>query len=76
MMLLSKGATEKNLSLKTQMILPTTNQGEKATKAIWQKNGYFGDKKPDFNISKIKENSLRRHLCMRIVLCILFRIIF
>ena len=35
MMLLPKGATEKNLSLKTQMILPTTNQGEKATKAIW-----------------------------------------
>ena len=52
MMLLSKGATEKNLSLKTQMILPTTNQGYQSY--LVKKNGYFGDKKPDFNISKIK----------------------
>ena len=36
-MLLSKETTEKDRSLKTQMILTTTDQSEKATEAIWQK---------------------------------------
>ena len=35
--LLSKETTEKDRSLKTQMILTTTDQSEKATEAIWQK---------------------------------------
>ena len=35
--LLSKETTEKDRSFKTQMILTTTDQSEKATEAIWQK---------------------------------------
>ena len=60
MMFLSKEATEKGRSLKTQMILTTSNQSEKATKNIWRKNGYFKDEKAEFNISKnnFAENSL------------------
>ena len=34
-MLLSKETTEKDRSLKTQMILTTTDQSEKAAEAIW-----------------------------------------
>ena len=52
MMFLSKEATEKDRTLKTQMILTTENQNEKVSnEAIWRKNGYFSDEKSDFNIS-------------------------
>ena len=56
------------------MNVTTTNQNEKVNEAIWQKNGYFGDEKSDFYISK--KNSLRIPFCMRIDLCILIRVIF
>ena len=37
MMFLSKEGTEKGHSLKTQMILTTSNQTEKATENVWRK---------------------------------------
>ena len=40
MMLLTKEDTEKDRSLKTQMLV-TTAQNETCTKPIWQKNGFF-----------------------------------
>ena len=61
MMFLTKEVTEKNQSLKTQMILATTNQNEKVSiEIVWWKNGFFSDHKADFNtIKKIfPENTL------------------
>ena len=53
MVFLTKEATENDRRLKTQMVLPTTNQIEKVgNKAVWWNNGYFSDEKSDFNISK------------------------
>ena len=52
-MLLTKEATEKDWSLKTQLILTSTNQNEKVNnESVWQKRGFFSDEKADFNIIK------------------------
>ena len=51
-MLLTREATEKDCSLKAQMLV-TTAQNETRTEPIWQKKkGFFGDEHSDFNISK------------------------
>ena len=61
MMYLSKEATNKDQSLKIQMILSlnkddTSNNYEK----IWKKNRFFGDEKENFTINKANfpENTL------------------
>ena len=52
MMLRTRKATEKDRSLKTQIILSSTNQKEKVSnKCVWQKNGFFSNEKADFNIT-------------------------
>ena len=63
MLLLTKEATEKDSSSKTQLLLSTNSQlSEKISgEQIWKKNGFFFDKRADFNIEK--ENFPENALC-------------
>ena len=63
MLLLTKEATEKDRSAKTQLLLSTNSQlSEKISgEQIWKKNGFFFDKRADFNIEK--ENFPENALC-------------
>lgn len=62
MFLLTKGATDKDRSLKTQLLMATDSQKnwENKRRASLEKFGYFGDEKTDFNIEKkdFPENTL------------------
>ena len=53
MMILSKEMTEKDRSLKTQLLIAENESkdvlsGEK----VWKNNGFFGDIKPEMNLEK------------------------
>ena len=63
MLLLTKEATEKDRSLKTQLLLATNSQNtEKISgEQIWKKFGYSYDEKVDFNIKK--KNFFENALC-------------
>ena len=53
MLMLSRKATEKDRTLKTQMLLSASqNEKEKNGELIQSDNGVFSDKRADFNISK------------------------
>ena len=53
MILLSKEASEKDRSLKTQLILSTNSQPEKITGGmLWRNNGFFSDERADLNVEK------------------------
>ena len=62
MFILTKEATEKERSLKTQFLLSANSQPvEKMHREqIWEKNGFFFDERTDFNIDKknFPENAL------------------
>ena len=62
MVLLTKEATEKNQSLKTQLLLSANSQPveEISGEQIWKKNCFFSDERADFIIGKnnFPENAL------------------
>ena len=61
MLLLSKEATDKDRSLKTQLLVTSNDSQEKLSgKSVWRNNGSFQDLRPDLNLEKknIPENTL------------------
>ena len=54
MMLLSKEMTDKDRSLKTQVLI-TENEGKDVLSGgkVWKNNGIFGDIKPEMNLEKV-----------------------
>ena len=60
MIYLSKEATNKDSSLKTQLLLLTGDEKKVETKKIWNKAGFFGDQAADFTVNKdnFPENTL------------------
>ena len=61
MMVLSKEMTDKDRSLKTQLLI-TENEGKDVltSEKVWKNNGFFGDIKPELNIENVNlpENTL------------------
>ena len=51
-MYLSKEATNKDQTLKMQMLLSSNDKDTTNTKKIWSRNGFFGDQKGKFTIYK------------------------
>ena len=51
LLLLSKEATEKDRSLKTQLLVSTNSQSleEISEEVVWKKQGFFSDKRADLN---------------------------
>ena len=61
MMILTKEATDKDRSLKTQLLLSSNNSDEKLSgEPVWKSFGYFPDTRPELNLEKknIPEKSL------------------
>ena len=62
LLLLSKEATEKDRSLKNQLLLSTNSQSSEkiSGEAIWKKQEFFSDERADFNLEKrnFPENTL------------------
>ena len=59
MMILTKEATDKDRSLKTQLMLSSKNSDEKLSREpIWKSVGYFSDARPELNLERknIPEN--------------------
>ena len=60
MMLLTKEATDKDRSLKTQLLVPTSNSSDEkiSGERLWKSDGFFKDVRPDLNFEKrdIPEN--------------------
>ena len=54
MLLLTKEATEKDRSLKIQLLLSTNCQPDEkiSREQIWKKHGFFSDERGDFKIEK------------------------
>ena len=54
MMVLSKEMTDKDRSLKTQLLI-TENEGKDVLtgEKVWKNNEFFGDIKPEMNIEKV-----------------------
>ena len=52
-MYLSKEATSKDASLKMQLLFSSRDDDKCLTKAIWCRNGFFGDQKGEFTITKV-----------------------
>ena len=61
MMLLSKEMTDKDRSLKIQLLI-TENEGKDVLSGekVWKNNAFFGDIKPEINLGKVNlpENTL------------------
>ena len=61
-MCLSRGLTEADRQIRSQVIVAETSDKELSTSSekVWQENGYFGDINPDFSIHKrdFPENAL------------------
>ena len=61
MMVLSKEMTDKDRSLKTQLLV-TENEGKDVLSGekVWKNNGFFGDIKPEMTLEKVNlsENTL------------------
>ena len=61
MMVLSKEMTDKDRSLKTQLLI-TENESKDVLSGekVWKNNGFFGDIKPEMNLEKVNllENTL------------------
>ena len=61
MLLLSKEATDKDRSLKTQLLLTSNDSQEKLSgEQVWRNNGFFQDLRPDLNLEEknMPENTL------------------
>ena len=61
MLFLSKEASNKDLSLKTQMMIAMKeDKAESSTEHIWRENGFFKDQRTDLTIGKanFSENTL------------------
>ena len=61
MLLLSKEATDKDRSLKTQLLVISNHSQEKLSgENVWKNNDFFQDLRPDLNLEKkiIPENTL------------------
>ena len=62
MMVLSKELTDKDRSMKTQLLISSTaNNDEKLSgEKVWKNNGFFKDTKPELNLEKVNipENCL------------------
>ena len=60
MMLLSKEMTDKDRSLKTQLLIRSeaASDDKVSGERVWKDDGFFGDVKPDFNLEK--------KICLRI----------
>ena len=61
MLLLSKEATDKDRSLKTQLLVTSNDSQEKLSgENVWKNNGFFQDLRPNLNLEKknIPENTL------------------
>ena len=64
MLILSKEASEKDRSSKTQLLVSTNSQSEKKIieEVIWQKSDFFQDERADFNMKKkISQECLDLH---------------
>ena len=60
-LLLSKEATDKDHSLKTQLLFTSNDSQEKLSgEHVWKNNGFFQDLRPDLNLEKknIPKNTL------------------
>ena len=55
MMVLSKELTDKDRSMKTQLLISSTaNNDEKLSgEKVWKNNGFFKDTKPELNLEKV-----------------------
>ena len=52
-MILSKEASNKDVNVKTQMMISMTDsKGESSTEQVWKKNGFFNDQRTDLTIVK------------------------
>ena len=61
MLLMSKEVSDKDRSMKTQLLMTTSGSDEKVSgEKVWRENGYFKEIKPEMNIEKanIPENTL------------------
>ena len=55
MMLLSKEMTDKDRSLKTQLLIRSDGSDDRVSgERVWKEDGFFGDIKPDLNMEKKK----------------------
>ena len=53
MMILTKEATDKDRSLKTQLMVASNNSDEKLSgERVWRSEGYFSDIRPELNLEK------------------------
>ena len=55
MMVLSKEMTDKDRSMKTQLLIRSSSDGDDKLSGenVWKNNGFFGDIKPEMNLEKI-----------------------
>ena len=60
MLLLSKEMTDKDRSMKTQLVVKSKDENKLSGEKIWKKDGFFKDMKADLNLEKVNipENSL------------------
>ena len=62
MLLLSKGVSDKDRSMKTQLLMssPSNSDDKVSGEKVWKENGFFKEIKPEMNIEKanIPENML------------------
>ena len=62
MLLMSKEVTDKDRSMKTQLLLssPSKNEDKISGEKVWQENGFFKEIKPEMNMEKVNipENTL------------------
>ena len=53
MMILTKEATDKDRSLKTQLMVASNNSDKKLSgERVWRSEGYFSDIRPELNLEK------------------------
>ena len=53
MMLMTKAATEKNRSLKIQLLISSKNSEEKlSSERVWRSKGYFSDTRHELNLEE------------------------
>ena len=53
MMLMTKAATEKNRSLKIQLLISSKNSEEKLSgERVWRSEGYFSDTRHELNLEE------------------------
>ena len=55
MMVLSKEMTDKDRSMKTQLLIRSSSDGDDklSGEKVWKNNRFFGDIKPEMNLEKV-----------------------